>query len=279
MTTPRFNPLDYSSHLLIPEHLSGVDDWHGHIPIAFMLIEILRPSLVVELGVYAGDSYFAWCQSAQILRKSSLHDIHCFGIDTFKGDADMGSYSEGIYLSVSQHNKKYENFSTIIRSTFDESVESFQDGSIDLLHIDGCHDFAAVEHDFETYYPKLSPKGVVVFHDIIPTYAVATKKKIIGAAQFWDILKTRFPNRSFEFYHSFGLGILAPNEIPNTDLACLINSANTPDADLIRQYFSVLQSHIKLAEISYTATRQQNSLYQLVREFAPELADKLMGDV
>ena len=41
----------------------------------------------------------------------------------------------------------YENFSTLVRSSFDQAVSRFNSDSIDLLHLDGLHTEAAVRHD------------------------------------------------------------------------------------------------------------------------------------
>jgi hypothetical protein len=62
----------------------------------------------------------------------------CFAIDTWQGDLHAGFYDDSVFACVNACNEpKYAGFSRLVRATFDEALEHFLDGSIDLLHIDG----------------------------------------------------------------------------------------------------------------------------------------------
>src|SRR5437868_4227788 len=124
--------------------LCGVGAWTPHLPFAYDLVAVLQPAVLVELGVDRGESYFAFCQSALEHQTGT----RCFGVDTWRGDAHAGGYDEATFAQVSGYNRaKYESFSTLIRSSFDEALARFDDDSIDVLHLDGLHTEAAVRHD------------------------------------------------------------------------------------------------------------------------------------
>ena len=38
---------------------------------------------------------------------------------------------------------------------------------LSISYIDGTHTYADVKTDFESWLPKLSPKGIILFHDVI----------------------------------------------------------------------------------------------------------------
>ncbi|MBT7449201.1 MAG: class I SAM-dependent methyltransferase, partial [Rhodospirillaceae bacterium] len=125
------SPLSFSA----PQYVEQ-SAWLDHGPFAFWLIEALKPRSFVELGTHGGYSYFAFCQAVKAMKL----DTQCYAVDHWKGDEHAGHYDEEIYKRVSSYNEShYASFSRLVRATFDEAVEHFEDGSVDLLHIDGRH--------------------------------------------------------------------------------------------------------------------------------------------
>jgi septal ring factor EnvC (AmiA/AmiB activator) len=226
-----FRPLALSSMFWKPQYLKpGVSAWEGHLPFAFWIMEALAPSTFIELGTHYGTSYFAFCQAVERLGLATT----CFAVDTWQGDDHAGFYGEEVFGTVNAYNaERYATFSTLVRSTFDEALPHFEDGSIDLLHIDGHHSFEAVRHDFETWLPKLSDRAVVLFHDTNVRFGS------FGVSKFFNSLKSRYP--SFEFNHSHGLGVLGVGPKQPELLKLLYHLADAPTTSAtLYQVFSRL---------------------------------------
>jgi glycosyltransferase involved in cell wall biosynthesis len=165
------------------------------------IMEATEPSIFVELGTHKGDSYAAFCQSVQELGLSSS----CYAVDSWMGDEHSGLYGEEVFAELSAYNQRhFGTFSTLMRMMFNDALDYFDDGTIDLLHIDGYHTYEAVRDDFAKWLPKLSGRGVVLFHDI------AVRERGFGVWRFWHEISERYP--SVTFTHSNGLGLLGVGE-------------------------------------------------------------------
>lgn len=205
--------------MFIVPRITPVSAWTGHIPVAGWLISALRPRLLVELGTHAGASFFAFCQAT----RASGHEGRCYAVDTWQGDQHAGHYDDGVYFAVRDHlAEHYAGFASMMRMTFDEAVPYFSDGSVDLLHIDGLHTYEAVRHDFETWLPKISERGVILFHD------TCVRERDFGVWKLWAELKEIYP--SFEFTHTHGLGILGVGVESRPLLQSLWSAAESGEA-------------------------------------------------
>ena len=217
----------------VPERLV-TSAWIEHLPFMFWMIDALRPSCFVELGTHNGASYCAACQAVGTLDL----DCRCYAIDNWVGDDHAGFYGEEIFAELSaHHDPRYKAFSRLVRSTFDEAVEHFDDASINLLHIDGLHSYEAVRHDFETWRPKLADDAIVMFHD------TNVRERGFGVFRLWAELAAE--NRHFEFLHGHGLGVLAMGEVSSPALRALFDAGGTTRHN-IRSVFAHLGQTLQL---------------------------------
>ncbi len=205
--------------------------WIGHIPFAFELIGRQRPRILVELGTYSGSSFAAFCQAAEACGAGTK----CYGVDLWEGDMHMGSFDEGLFREVSGYMAaNHPQTAVLVRKDFNAAVGDFADGSVDFLHIDGTHTYEAVRNDFTTWLPKMSERGVVLFHDVNVTVEnVGEPARHFGVRRFFDETKAAYPHAEFD--HCYGLGVLVVGRGADPEVLALVESCRT---QAWRDYFA-----------------------------------------
>ena len=209
--------------------------WITHGPFGLWIVGAQQPRRIVELGVHTGLSYFVFCQSVRTHKISAA----CFAIDEWRGDEHAGFYGEEVFARVEAHNEaNYADFSRLVRARFADAVSLFEDGSIDLIHIDGRHYYDDVRSDFETWLPKLSGRGVVLFHD------TQERGRDFGVHRLWNELREIYPG--FEFHHGHGLGVLGvgANQAPALQALFAVDREEAT-RDLVRLGYAKLGAAIE----------------------------------
>ncbi len=215
----------------------GPGPWAGHLAFAYDLVAAERPGLLVELGTFFGESYFGFCQA---IKEKSIA-CNCYAVDTWKGDAHGGFYSEEIYADVEAYNRThYSSFSHLMQMTFDEALSYFSAGSIDVLHIDGHHSYESVRNNFESWIEKVRPGGIILLHD------VCVRTAGFGVWRFWEELCAAFPH--FAFAHSAGLGVvMKPGAQRAGDFLSELLAADSEEQARIGHYYAALAERLQWA--------------------------------
>jgi len=203
----------------MPAHYA-VTAWAEHAPFASWLIDAARPRTVLELGTHNGFSFFAMAEAA---RRLGLPTV-LTAVDSWLGDDQAGFYSEEVFGEVSAiAERDYPATTRLIRAYFADAADQIDDGSIDVLHIDGRHGYDDVLADYTAYRGKLSERGVVIFHD---THEFQPS---FGVHRLWKEVAATAP--SFEFHHGHGLGVLAVgSEVPTAVLDFLAEADRDPES-------------------------------------------------
>lgn len=219
-SSKQFNPLAYKLLFNKPPFVDVNSAWIQHTPFGQMLIELHKPRNIVELGAHYGTSYFSFCEAI----KSLGLECTANAVDTWQGDEHAGFYGDEVFETVKKRNSAYEAFSTLHRKSFAEALSQIPNRSVDLLHIDGYHTYECVSDDYHTWFPKLSDRGIVLFHD------TNVFDHGFGVHKLWKELSDHYPH--FNFLHGYGLGVLAVGQSISEEMHSFLNLSSNEESYL-----------------------------------------------
>jgi predicted O-methyltransferase YrrM len=124
---------------------------------------------VVEIGPYCGRSTVVLGSVAKAIRQ----DAQVYAVDSF--DGIVGALDQGIRQMPPTENKLRQNMlhaglSGIVEIIRSRPYELAWQKPIDLLLIDGLHDYVNVARDFYHYEQWVVPGGHILFHDYADYY-------------------------------------------------------------------------------------------------------------
>jgi predicted O-methyltransferase YrrM len=128
-------------------------------------------AVIVEIGSFKGRSTVSFGYGCEGTEK------HIYAIDLFEGDGK--DYGQGEFQKIFQSNVDRCGLTQYVTAIKKHSLEVAKawDKPIDILFIDGSHEYEDVKADFDAFYPFVKKNGIIAFHDI--------KGKWDGVIRFW----------------------------------------------------------------------------------------------
>ncbi len=171
-----------------PEDLQG---WGGHKEFLGKMIEISRPTRIIEVGSWKGKSAIAMAEAClhlhrfetQESRRSpyQLGEIVC--VDTWLGATEFvgrpnDDPKRGLRKDFGYPSIYYQFMANVFRARQHDMITPFPQTSVnaarflkkynikaDLIYIDGSHEYDDVKQDLEMYYELLNENGLIFGDD------------------------------------------------------------------------------------------------------------------
>lgn len=117
-------------------------------------------AVILEIGCFKGRSSVSFGFGCIGTRR------HVYSVDLFEGDGSM--YGKGEFLSDFERNVQVCGLTDYITpiKQYSTVVARSWDRQIDILFIDGSHNYDDVKADFEAFYPFVKKGGIVALHDV-----------------------------------------------------------------------------------------------------------------
>lgn len=143
--------------------------------------------VIVEIGSWKGDSTICLAKGSKAGKK-----VKIYAIDPHTGSSEHKKNSENIWtfeeFMKNIHNSNVEDIIIPLVKTSEEAAKDFNE-PIELIFIDGAHEYKMVKLDFDLWYPKVIDGGIMAFHDSIvwPGPEKIVKEKIFFSKNFKNV--------------------------------------------------------------------------------------------
>lgn len=158
--------------------MEGIPGWcstEKSVLIMDCVREISDP-LCVEIGVFCGKSMYPIIRTIQFTGKGSFVGIDAWSpLEAIKGfeseDANYLWWKELDYTVYHQYceqllkNMNLTDRCKLIKKCSSDSVDLFQDNSIDFIHFDGNHNLEFALQDVRSFLPKVKDQGFILLND------------------------------------------------------------------------------------------------------------------
>ena len=149
--------------------------WFGSYGIVPHLAQMISARNIIEIGVAYGYHADFMCTVLPdinyigvdpYLANYDPSDIFCQDVQKLFSMDDMQNAMDRLYSAVSTNLLKFQGRARLIREKSWLAAGEFDDGSCDLVYIDGDHTYDSVVKDLAAWYPKVKKGGIICGDDI-----------------------------------------------------------------------------------------------------------------
>ena len=143
--------------------------------------------VIVEIGSWKGKSTIWLAKGSQ-----SGKQVPVYAIDPHTGSKEHQRRGSKVWtFDEFRHNIESAQVKQFVKPLVMESVKAAKlvKEPVELVFIDGAHDYASVKADFKAWYPKLVSGGIIAFHDSITWKGVRQlmEESVFESEHFRDI--------------------------------------------------------------------------------------------
>ncbi len=141
---------------------------------AYLILSMIpNAERIVEVGSWLGKSTVFMAQQLQAREKATGRRPEFYAVDTWEGTpgtdsaVEAAKYGGSVYEAFCANLGAAEVRDVVIPvlGTSDRAALRFLHETVDAVFIDGDHEYGAVKHDIESWWPKVKRDGFFGGHD------------------------------------------------------------------------------------------------------------------
>jgi len=190
-----------------------------HMPLAFWLMDVVKPNILIEVGLDDGQGYFGFCQAMERLNMAG----RCYGFSEEAPEETL----------LTHNNENYQEFSTIAERPAAEALRRFKDGTIDVLVVNTALPEETLKSLADVWSRKLSDRSVILLHNYLDQPQEAVVQEMI------DEMNAK--NRIITFEKESGLAVVLHGKQQDERLEHLAGiEFGTPEYNMVHSVFNRL---------------------------------------
>lgn len=140
------------------EYNNDIDGWMSVEELNWLYNTAKNMDSIVEIGCWKGRSTHALCSGC----KGKVYAVDHFKGSTGEEEAHKEAQEKDIRKEFEKNMEGFNNL-TLLPISSKEAMEKFKDKEVDMVFIDGSHDYESVKEDIEGWLPKC--KKLISGHD------------------------------------------------------------------------------------------------------------------